>query len=59
MNIATQRHQLNMSVPQFAERLGVNERTVRRWEDGTRQPSTLTLRFIASILAQSDKGTQP
>lgn len=37
------------SVDTVAEKLGVSDRTVRRWEDGTRQPDVETLRALCEL----------
>lgn len=51
-DVKAARKTMGLSINGFADILGVSGRTVRRWEDGTRDPSELTLRFISSILAQ-------
>ena len=48
--IATLRKQKNMTQEQFAEILGVNSRSVSRWENGRCMPDLSLLQSIAEVL---------
>ncbi len=61
VEIRAARHQLGMSVKQFAAALGVQEQTARRWEidagkTSNRVPSETVVRLIRVLLATSGKG---
>lgn len=38
MNLSEYLHQFNISVPDFAKKVGVEYQTVYRWLDGSREP---------------------
>lgn len=53
------RTKLGLSRGQFARALGVNERTVTRWEDGAVEPLGLAAEVIAGITDAINDGADP
>ena len=53
------RKSLGLTRGQLARALGVNERTVARWEDGTAEPLGLAAEVIAGITDAIDEGASP
>lgn len=50
---------LCLSRAQLARALGVNERTVTRWEDGSAEPLGLAAEVIAGITDAINEGVDP
>ena len=48
--IAEQRKQKNLTQEQFAEKLGINNRTISRWENGKNMPDVSLYKSICNIL---------
>lgn len=44
------RQSLGLSVSQLADVLNTEPRTIRRWEDGTRQPNPVAVRVMEWLL---------
>jgi len=59
MNPEDLRKALDLTRAQFARALGVSERTVARWEEGTVVPLGLAAEIIAGITDAIDKGIDP
>ena len=53
------RKSLGLTRGQLARALGVNERTVSRWEDGTADPLGLAAEVIAGITDAVNNGADP
>jgi len=56
---AVLRNSLGLTRGQFARALGVNERTVTRWEDGSAEPLGLAAEVIAGITDAVNDGADP
>ena len=50
------RHALGLTVRQLCHILDTNERSVRRWEDGTRPPNPVACRVLGWL---KDQGFRP
>jgi len=53
------REKLGLSRSTWARSLGVNERTVTRWEDGDSEPSGLAAEVIRGLTSALDAGVSP
>ena len=53
------RKSLGLTRAQLARALGVNERTVTRWEEGTAEPLGLAAEVIAGITDAINEGVDP
>lgn len=53
------RKSLGLTRAQLARALGVNERTVTRWEDGSAEPLGLAAEVIAGITDAINDGADP
>ena len=49
MDIKALRESLNLTQEKLAQELGVSVMTIRRWEEGKHQPSSLALRELKRL----------
>jgi len=53
-NLKTLREKANLSQTELAAKLGVDARTIRRWEDGKNIPHRVYLKMLNRIFGQLD-----
>lgn len=53
-NLRKYREKANLTQSRLAERLGVVEMTIRRWESGLREPRASDIKKLAEVLGVSD-----
>jgi len=53
LRLRARRRQLSLTQEELAERVGVHEYSIRRWEAGTDQPQPLNLRKLCQVLGAS------
>ena len=56
MDIKELRTSLNLSKQELADYLGVNSRTVRRWESGESRPSQLAMKGLRTLTEKPHRG---
>ena len=59
VNVRALRSKLGLTQEEFADRVGVYESTVRRWEARAVSPSKLALRQIRRLMPQAEKPPAP
>ncbi len=53
INVRKLRERLGLTQAQLAEKLGVNQTTIHRWEMGTRQLRGPAIKLLAELVAQA------